>query len=161
MPWDHPYKPPQNARLDPEVYKRAGNVFFITIRARKNTRPFGQYALGKLIIDTLPSESAKCECRVFTYCLMPDHLHFLAGPQREGASLLQFIDRFKGKTTNCSWRLGWNGRLWQPRSYDHAVRAAEDLRGIAEYILQNPVRKGLVNHPYDWPWSGQLNPLPI
>jgi len=114
---------------------------------------------------TIPSaevdgeEQERQHCAVYTYCLMPDHLHYLVGPVQEGVSVLVFSDQFKGKTTNRSWQHGWRGKLWQPRSYDHIVRVEEDLRQIAEYILNNPVRKGLVDHAEDWPWSGHLTPL--
>ena len=92
---------------------------------------------------------------------MPDHLHFLVRPQREGASVLKFTDQFKGKTTNRSWNLGWQGKLWQPRYYDHIVRQDESLRAIAGYILANPVRAGLVDSPDQWDWSGLISPLPL
>jgi len=91
---------------------------------------------------------------------MPDHLHFLVSPGEDGASVLSFTEQYKGKTTNESWRFDWQGKLWQPRYYDHIVRDDEDLVLIARYILDNPVRKGLVKHAEDWPWSGQMNPLP-
>ncbi len=161
MGWEDPYVPPRNKRLDAEIYARAGSVFFITIRAAKTSSPFVQDALNKLVVDTLREESLSCGCTVLTYCLMPDHLHFLAGPREDGRSLLLFINRFKGKTTNTAWRVGRSGRLWQPRFYDHALRSDENLRKVAEYIMLNPVRRGLVIHPEEWPWSGEMNPLPI
>jgi REP element-mobilizing transposase RayT len=78
----------------------------------------------------------------------------------DGVSVLRFTDQYKGKATNRSWTAGWRGKLWQPRYYDHIVRAEEDLYRIAEYIVNNPVRKRLTVCPEDWPWSGYLNPLP-
>jgi REP element-mobilizing transposase RayT len=92
---------------------------------------------------------------------MPNHLHFLISPAKDGVSILDFTHQYKGKTTNLSWKLGWKGILWQPRFYDHIVRAEEDLQAIAEYILENPVRKGLVASAEDWQWSGNFSPLPI
>ena len=84
---------------------------------------------------------------------MPDHIRFLISPQVDGISVLTFTYQFKGKTTNLSWDMGWQGRLWQPRFYDHIVRSDENLLAIAEYILANPVRKGLAATPEDWPWN--------
>jgi putative transposase len=156
MSWDKPYRPPKNQRLDPELYKDTNRVTFITIRAYQNQSPFIRADLNQLVVDILRLEQERRQCAVFTYCLMPDHLHYLASPQSPGISVLTFTDQFKGKTTNSSWTMGWRGKLWQPRYYDHIVRAEEDLRAIAEYILNNPVRKGLVEQPEDWPWSGQL-----
>lgn len=133
----------------------------MTIRAYRNQSPFVRDDLNQLILDTLHSEQKRQQCAVFTYCLMPDHLHFLVSPRHDGTSVLTFTDQFKGKATNGSWAVGWRGKLWQPRYYDHIVRAEEDLRAIAEYILNNPVRKGLVERAKDWRWSGHINLLPL
>lgn len=126
-----------------------------------NQSPFVRADLNQLILDVLQEEQERQNCAVFSYCLMPNHLHFLVSPCEEGISVLTFTDRFKGKSTNRSWAVGWRGKLWQPRYYDHIVRAEEDLRAIAEYILNNPVRKGLVQHAEDWLWGGFMNPLPL
>jgi REP element-mobilizing transposase RayT len=63
----------------------------------------------------------------------------------------------KAETTNESWQLDWDGRLWQRRHHDHVIRDAESLQDIYEYILNNPVRAGLVEHPDEWPWAGILD----
>ncbi|MBI3465874.1 MAG: hypothetical protein HY000_22895 [Planctomycetes bacterium] len=68
-------------------------------------------------------------------------------------------DRFKGKSTNKSWTLGHRGRLWQPRSYDHVLREEESVMAVADYILNNPVRKGYVKQWQDWPYSVRLDLL--
>jgi len=132
----------------------------MTIRAYKNRSPFVTDALNNETLNVLRDEQERQNCTIFTYCLMPDHLHFLISPKIEGISVLKFTDQYKGKATNRSWTAGWRGGLWQPRYYDHIVRAEEDLYKIAQYILNNPVRKKLAGCPEDWPWSGHMNPLP-
>lgn len=160
MPWDKPYHPPKNQRLDPELYTHANRVYFMTVRAYLNQLPFVHSNLNQLVLVVLREEQKRQNCIVFTYCLMPDHLHFLVSPGCNGISALTFTDQYKGKATNASWTVKWRGRLWQPRYFDHIVRAEEDLHAISEYILNNPVRKGLVENREDWQWSGQMNPLP-
>jgi putative transposase len=161
MPWTKPYQPPKNQRLDPTLYTAVNQVCFITVHADRSRPPFVQADLNQRVIDVLVEEQHRQNCAVFTYCLMPDHLHFLVSPRQDGVSVLTFIDQFKGKATNRSWRAGWQGRLWQPRYYDHVVRTDENLIAIAKYILDNPVRKGLVVCAEEWPWSGHMNPLPL
>ncbi|MCB0239817.1 MAG: hypothetical protein KDH08_14500, partial [Anaerolineae bacterium] len=78
-----------------------------------------------------------------------------------GVSVLTFANRFKGSSTNQSWAVGWQGKLWQRGCWDHIVRTEESLLAIAQYILDNPVRKGVVARAEDWPWSGHMNPLPL
>jgi putative transposase len=161
MSWNKPYHPSQNQRLDPELYTHMARVYFITIRAYGDWSPFVRDDLNKLTLGILCEEQERQGCTVFVHCLMPDHLHFLISPRQEGTSVLAFVDQYKGKSTNRSWPVGWRGKLWQPRYYDHIVRAEEDLRAIAQYVLDNPVRKGLVERPEDWPWGGYVNPLPL
>ena len=91
---------------------------------------------------------------------MPDPIHFLTSPKNDGLSVLTFTNRYKGKTTNRSWKLGWRGKLWQQRYYDHIVRTDENLHDIGLYILNNPLRKELVSKSDEWPWCGQISPLP-
>lgn len=160
MPWDKPYRPPRNQRLAPELYTCSNRVYFMTTRAYMHQSPFVRDDLNKLILDTLREEQERQNCAVFTYCLMPDHLHFLVSPRKDGMSVLTFTNQYKGKATNRSWTVGWQGKLWQPRYYDHIVRTEESLYEIAEYILDNPVRQELVEHVEDWLWSGHMNPLP-
>jgi len=34
--------------------------------------------------------------------------------------------------------------MWQRSAFDHIIRVGEDLKKIIEYIMNNPVRKGIV-----------------
>jgi putative transposase len=93
------------------------------------------------------------------YCLMPDHAHFLwiggceSSDQRKAAALLR-------RTWNLELRArGWN---LQRQAYDHVLREAERKRdafiATAEYVLENPVRAGLVPHWREYPFLGALVP---
>jgi REP element-mobilizing transposase RayT len=150
---------PRNKPLGPAIYAEAGTAVLITIRAHRG-RPFDNVVLCRTTVGLLADMRGQYGCWVGAYCLMPDHLHFVAGPQEDGRSVLTFAERFKGKTTNRSWPCGWQGRLWQSRCHDHVVRAAEALDDIYAYILNNPVRAGLVSAAEDWPWSGILDQQP-
>ncbi len=134
---------------------------FVTIRAYSNLVPFTGSAINQMVVDTLNAEQDRLRCNVYTYCLMPNHIHFLISPRMDGSSVLAYTDQFKGKTTNSSWKLGWRGKLWQPRFFDQVVRSEDELRRIAVYILENPVRKSLTDSPNKWPWCGNFNELPL
>ena len=45
------------------------------------------------------------------------------------------------------------GKFWQHESYDHVVRDEAELKRIRQYVLNNPVKAGLVAEFQDWPWS--------
>jgi len=44
-------------------------------------------------------------------------------------------------------------QFWQPRFHDFNVYSHEKLKEKLEYMHANPVVRGLVQHPKDWPWS--------
>jgi putative transposase len=45
-------------------------------------------------------------------------------------------------------------RFWQRGGgYDRNLRSTRDIHEKIRYIHENPVRRGLVNLPRDWPWS--------
>ncbi len=157
MKRNFPYRPIMNSLLDTDLYSHQGQPVFFTIRAYQDCTPFCTQPLCDMAISTLLEMARNFNCLVHAYCLMLDHLHYLISPNEEGVSTIRFTDQYKGKTTNQSWQLGWTGKLWQPRYYDHLVGSDESLSAICEYILQNPIRKGLVESISDWPWCGIVN----
>jgi hypothetical protein len=51
------------------------------------------------------------------------------------------------------------GRVWQRESFDRILRSGDDLRAKAEYIANNPVRKGFVRTSAEWRWLWNGEPL--
>jgi len=87
------------------------------------------------------------------YIFMPDHWHALLYPGPEDT-----LPRLMNSVKVASWqrinrRRNAQGELWQPRYFDRAMRTVKEYHETLEYIHLNPVRKGLVRHPEDWPWS--------
>ena len=75
---------------------------------------------------------------------MPDHLHLLI-QLGDGDDLRGLMNRIKSRMGRLvNRRLGRPGSLWQPGYHEHLLRREEDLKGIARYIVLNPVRAGLV-----------------
>ena len=50
------------------------------------------------------------------------------------------------------WTAKEIGVVWQGDFFEHRLRHDESRRQKADYILENPVRKGLVSRPEDWPY---------
>ena len=48
---------------------------------------------------------------------------------------------------------------WQPNSFHHRLRRQENYTEKWNYVRENPVRKGLVKTPEDWPYQGMINNL--
>ncbi len=78
--------------------------------------------------------------------LMPDHLH---GLFRFGASprpMRRVVSDWK------RWTARHLGICWQRDFFEHRLRRDESLCDKAAYILENPVRAGLVARVEDWPF---------
>jgi putative transposase len=92
---------------------------------------------------------------VIVYCFMPDHVHVLAAAERDDADLREFARIWKQETAfHAKRELGL--RLWQRSYHDHVLRGDEATELAAAYILANPVRKGLVQHPELYPYLGSF-----
>lgn len=46
--------------------------------------------------------------------------------------------------------------IWKRAFHDHALRRDQDVLTVYRYIINNPVRAGLVQVPSAWPWRGGL-----
>ena len=44
-------------------------------------------------------------------------------------------------------------RVWQHGFYDHCLRDENSYLKHLRYVIENPVRKGWVTRPEDWPYS--------
>jgi putative transposase len=85
---------------------------------------------------------------------MPDHLHFLCTGDDE-AELIPFVRIYKSVTAFNYKRL-YGNRLWQRGYYDRVLRKSDDKYFAVEYILDNPVRAGLMKEAKDYPFSKSL-----
>lgn len=100
----------------------------------------------------LRRSAGRYDLRILTYCLMPNHVHLIAVPSSEGvlARALQWAHSRYAEYAN--QRYGWTGHLWQQR-FRSAPMDDVHLYWAARYVLQNPVRAGLVDHATAWRWS--------
>lgn len=95
--------------------------------------------------------------RLHAVVVMPDHVHllFTASRDAEGGTftLPKILKAMKGTSArSINKLLGRCGPVWQDESFDHVVRGDESFAETVDYIRQNPVRKGLVAKPEDYPW---------
>ncbi len=92
--------------------------------------------------------------------VMPDHVHVILIPtiddeRRSVVPLPEIMKAIKGASSHqINHRLGRHGSIWQEESFDRVLRSSEKLDEKIVYILQNPVRCGLVRewHEYSWIW---------
>ena len=81
---------------------------------------------------------------------MPDHLH-MAGQLGEG-TLCRVMHTLKSYSANRLASAGVATPVWQRGYHDHALRDDEDYRVRVRYVVENPIRAGLVRQVDDYPY---------
>jgi REP element-mobilizing transposase RayT len=94
--------------------------------------------------------------------VMPDHVHLIFTPRYEGNSFFSVAEIMQGIKSASAHMinslLNRSGQVWQHESFDRVIRREESIQAKVEYIIENPVRAGLVKKAevYPWLWVPQL-----
>jgi putative DNA methylase len=85
---------------------------------------------------------------------MPNHVHVLL-TSIEKYSLSKIIHSWKSFTAHqANKALNRTGEFWQTEYYDRYIRNDKHLSAAVEYIINNPVKAGLIGKAENWKWSG-------
>jgi len=139
-------------RLPQQDY-RGRRIYFTTICCADRRPSFKDLSTGHWALSQLSALAAQHSFSLHSFCLMPDHLHFVAEGMAETCDLVNFVNAYKQRTAY-EYRQSHRQQLWQTRFYDHILRSADAVEDVACYIWMNPVRKGLCTDPSLYPLSG-------
>lgn len=116
---------------------------------------FGNPAVAAAAVEVLKAHTHRTGVSIYGYCIMPDHIHLVlsASPL---CDIITFVGQFKNLVQRAAWSLGSHGAFWQKSFWDHFLRADEQVEIAVEYVLNNPVRAGLVPHWREYPFAGSL-----
>ena len=96
--------------------------------------------------------SEKYQLKIWAYCLMKNHVHFIVVP-----SLIDSLPK-TFKQVNRLYSVYFNnkkeqtGHLWQNRYYSCVLDEAHFMAAV-RYVENNPVRAGIANKAEDYQWS--------
>ena len=130
--------------------------------------------IAKEVAESLHYRDGKMYC-LDAYCIMSNHVHVVFTPLTMQSSSTDVVDSvektgqtkdlyytplssimqsLKGYTARKANRLlDRSGAFWQRESYDHVIRDASEWQRIITYVLNNPVKAGLVDAWEKWQWS--------
>jgi len=96
--------------------------------------------------------SEKYGMAVVAYCLMPNHVHFVAVPSLD-CTLARTLNTLHMKYSQYfNSRMRRSGHLWQGRFYSCPLDDEHLFRAM-RYVERNPVRANLAKRPWDYAWS--------
>lgn len=128
-----------------------GRAYLITTTCADRRALFDDLVHARTLIRTLREADQAHAVRTLAYVAMPDHVHWLF--VLLDGDLASTVRTMKSRSAIALNRLDAapGRKVWQAGFHDHAVRAEEDLVGIARYVVANPVRAGLVSSVRAYP----------
>jgi putative transposase len=89
---------------------------------------------------------------LWAYCLMDNHVHLIAVPEREESLARGIGNTHKYYTRMINFRENWRGYLWQGR-FSSFPLDEKYLYAAIRYVELNPVRAGIVKRAEDYEFS--------
>jgi len=150
-------------------YYGKGDLHFMTFSCYQRLPLLGTTCARNVFVHELDKVRNEMGFRLIGYVVMPEHVHLLMSEPLIGtpSTVLQKlklrvslrIRKAKGVDDAVEFQLPAEERgvlpkaLWQARFYDFNVHAIGKRKEKLNYMHANPVVRGLVEHPRDWPWS--------
>lgn len=156
-----------------EKFNRQWFVKFEDILHKADTGPMWMKdkRVADAVSDSLRKPDGK-DYRLDAYSVMSNHVHAVFQPFLSEAELHETLGRdgrpvfssdypglsrimhgVKGSSAReCNLVLSRLGQFWEHESFDHFIRAGKFYRTI-KYVLNNPVKVGLVKDWRDWRWN--------
>jgi len=127
--------------------------YFLTFCVRDRLPVFKEPEVTKQTLAQFRRTSAIERFAILAYCVMPDHAHLLVEGLCNDSDFRRFAKMAKQRSGGLYARTQ-HQRLWQEGYYERVLRDEDDAREVARYVINNPVRAGLVKTPTDYPFSG-------
>ena len=167
MPGASPIRRKRVKRYDIE-----GHAHFLTFSCLGRQPFLSRDRARRWFLEAVEAAREKQPFDLWAWVIMPEHVHMLVLPHRDvtTSAILSAVKRpvtvravawlernapaflpqlrdSRGDGSSCY-------RFWlRGGGYDRNIWTAEELHEKIHYIHANPVRRGLVDRPGDWPWS--------
>jgi putative transposase len=149
------------------IYGR-GHLHFITFSCYRRVPFLRSVRARNVFVQILGQVRDRYEFSLVGYVVMPDHVHLLIAEPAKGtpSTVIQVLKqrasrRLRRKKRALAGQLNLNfesgeppqPRIWQRRFYDFNVWSLKKRVEKLHYMHMNPLKRRLVDHPKDWPWS--------
>lgn len=132
--------------------KSETGIYHVMLRGNNGRVIFYDDEDYNYFLISLRKAKEKSSCEIYSYCLMNNHIHLLI---KESSEEIGTIVR----RITAGYVLWYNdkhartGHLFQGRFRSEPVESDRYLLIVLRYILQNPVKAGIVTRPGDYAWS--------
>jgi len=144
-----PHRPPRA----PSFSYRGRHRYFVTAVTRDRAPSFSDSSFAREVTSQIPPFFESRRFDVTAYCLMPNHVHLLLEGMADDSDLREAVRVWK-QLVGHAWKQRTGRHLWQTGFHDRVLREGDDTPAVVRYVLNNPVRAGLVAHAADYRWAG-------
>jgi putative transposase len=127
--------------------------YFLTFCTNDRRPHFANRERVVLVLEQITRAASQEQFALLAYCFMPDHVHLLAEASSELSDCRMFIKLAK-QYSAFHFARAFGERLWQRYGYERVLRNDEGTMAVVRYILENPLRAGLVARAEDYPFLG-------
>lgn len=128
------------------------HAYLVTSTVQNREPCFADFAAGCAAARCFKYGRVLGDATLLAWVLMPDHVHWMIQLGTVD-SLASVVNRLKSASARHANRvLRRSGPLWASAFHDRALRAEEDARASARYVVANPLRAGLVSSIGDYPF---------
>lgn len=129
-----------------------GYPHHVTQRGVRSLTVFHNDEDRRRYINFLAEESGRFGVEILAWCLMTNHVHFIAIPYQEKSLARAFGEAHRRYTWAKNLKDGVKGYLFQGR-FGSVALDERHLLAATRYVELNPVRAGMVKSAEDYPWS--------
>lgn len=124
-------------------WKLKGATYFITFNTKESTLSKQEQ---KLVLQHIKNGNNKYY-NLYAAVVMPDHVHLILLPNNT-YDLAQILKGIKGASARkINQKRKSSGPIWMQESYDRIIRDENEFLEKMNYIVNNPVKKGLADNP--------------
>ncbi|HUS08448.1 MAG TPA: transposase [Bryobacteraceae bacterium] len=124
----------------------------VTQRGNHSQQIFFSDADRRLYLDLIVDSAEQAQVRLWGWCLMNNHVHWIVEPQTE-LGLARLFRRAHGEYARHRHRLlRMTGHFWEARYFSCPLDRIHRWQALA-YVERNPVRAGVVRSAQEYVWS--------
>ena len=133
-----------------------GQIYLVTFTSAGRRKHFSEWLVASNAARWLSSPAAWPDANLLAWVLMPDHWHGLVQLADHG-DIGGCIGHGKGRVARALHVAHPEiGPIWSRGFHERALRKSEDVASAARYIVMNPVRAGLVESVWKYPYWDAL-----
>ncbi len=154
-------------------FNEPGHAHFLTYSCFRRWPLLARDRTRRWVLEALEATRRRLDVALWAYVIMPEHVHVLLCPHQAEYEMRRILVALKRPVSDAARRYlerihddKWLDRLsaeypsrrvfrfWQPGGgFDRNIFRSRTVPAVIDSIHANPVRRGLVACPTDWPWS--------